>query len=169
MIKPFQGICKGVANIHKINFMWFIHIVAYYRWLYCSLQPEQLVEPFIDISIPIPDEWENCFEPRKYSDDNKAENPGLLQELLESFSPQMCTKLTADSFSGKMEDLEQSLAEYTSLDVLDEDNKFICKKCTEDKKKVGSDVHTYKLLGAKGRPDQGLGPLCPATKIQKID
>ena len=87
--------------------------------------------------MPIPDEWERFFEPRKYSNANKAENPKQLQELLENFSPQMCTKLTVDTFSGNMEDLEQCLAEYTSLDVLDEDNKFICRKCTEDEKKVG--------------------------------
>lgn len=92
--------------------------------------------------MPIPDEWDSHFEPRKYSDDNKAENPKQLQELLECFSPQMCTKLTTDAFSGNMDDLEQCLSEYTSLDVLDEDNKFICRKCTEDKEKVG----WYKFL-----------------------
>ena len=40
-----------------------------------------------------------------------------------------------------MDDMEKSLAEYTSLDVLDEDNKFICAKCTEDRKKVGKYIH----------------------------
>ena len=92
------------------------------------------MEPFIDISVPIPDEWEDCFEPRKYSAANKAEDPKLLQELLDSFSPQMCTKLTMDHCSEKTDDLVESLAEYASLDVLDEDNKFICVKCTENKK-----------------------------------
>lgn len=84
--------------------------------------------------MPIPDEWEDCFKPRKYSETNKAEDPKLLQELLNDCSPQMCTKLTTDPLSRKMNDLEQCLAEHTSLDVLDEDNKFICKNCTEDRK-----------------------------------
>ena len=53
---------------------------------------------------------------------------------MNDFSPQMCTKLTTDPLSGKMNDLDQCLAEYTSLDVLDEDNKFICKECNEDRK-----------------------------------
>ena len=47
-----------------------------------------------------------------------------------------------DPLPGKMNDLEQCLAEYTSLDVLDEDNKFICKKCTEDRK-VGLILTSY--------------------------
>jgi len=90
----------------------------------------------MDIAVPIPDEWEACFEPRKYSDTNKAENPKLLQELLDNFSTKMFTKLIMDPSSGEMDELGQCLAEYTSLDVLDEDNKFICIKCTEDRKKV---------------------------------
>ena len=49
----------------------------------------------------------------------------------------MYTKLNMDDFCGKMDDLEQCLTEYTALDVLDEDNKFICKHCTEDREKVG--------------------------------
>jgi len=101
------------------------------------------VEPFLDVCVPIPDEGSSCVEHHRYPDcddpaTNKAENPKLLKELLQSHG--MHVRLTEEPSSTSVDDLEQCLKEYTSLDVLDDDNKFICQKCTADRKPVSIDV-----------------------------
>ena len=106
------------------------------------------MEPFLDVCIPIPDEDSCCVEHHYPNDDdpatNKAENPKLLYELLKSRG--MHVRLTNEPFSTSVDDLEQCLKEHTSLDVLDEDNKFICQKCTADRQSV-SHENTKTLKG----------------------
>ena len=60
--------------------------------------------------------------------------PMLLRALLEK--RKMFKSLKEDAGSPPSPDsLEHCLKLYTALDILDEDNKFICDCCTEKKKK----------------------------------
>ena len=72
------------------------------------------------------------------SDDHQRPNPDValskakLHEYLESKGLQY-QMLPAESGEEKdPQSLEAILNEYTALDILDEDNKFICKTCTEN-------------------------------------
>ena len=112
------------------------------------------MEPFLDVCVPIPDEGSRCFEHHHYPDyddpeTNKAENPKLLQELLQSHG--MHVRLTKEPSSTSVDDLEQCLKEHTSLDVLDDDNKFICQKCTADRKSVSYEnvYNSYNVVHIK--------------------
>jgi len=100
------------------------------------LQPIQMIEPFVDLSIPMPDKnTEQISESRKSkTPKNVSECPKLLQEYLEKKDDMYVRLETDDKLSPPPDSLENCLKLFTSLDVLDEDNKFICDKCVEKKK-----------------------------------
>ena len=65
-------------------------------------------------------------------DPDVALNKAKLHEYLESKG--LLYQMPAESEKEKdPQTLEAILTEYTTLDILDEDNKFICKTCTENR------------------------------------
>ena len=97
------------------------------------LQPLQLIEPFLDLSVPMPDKNEPVSQSLE-SPKNAAVCPMLLRALLEEYK--MFKSLVENAgFSPSINSLEHCLKLFTALDILDEDNKFICDQCTEEKKK----------------------------------
>ena len=75
-------------------------------------------------------------EPVQYTEKgdkkNASECPILLQNYLEEKHKDMFTRLQMDIEPPPSPDsLENCLKLFTSLDVLDEDNKFICDNCTD--------------------------------------
>ena len=79
-------------------------------------------------------------EPVSQSTGNQATNkvsecPKLLRECLEK-KEGMFASLGVDKDPPPVGSLENCLKLFTSLDILDEDNKFICDHCTDELKKV---------------------------------
>ena len=71
---------------------------------------------------------------------NRAEHPELLQELLKEHKLYTCLELDKELPLPSSKSLENCLKLFTSLDVLDEDNKFICDPCTNELKKKHQQV-----------------------------
>ena len=102
----------------------------------------------MDLSVPLPDnstrtsheitneasgETSGCSETK---DKEEAKHPESVQELLRK--RELIIKLIppmTESPDHVSNDLEHCLTLYTALDVLDEDNKFICDPCTDRLKK----------------------------------
>lgn len=115
------------------------------------LQPLQMIEPFLDLSVPMPDKPVPMLDKpilqstKSQSSNNPAECPKLLQELLEKH--EMLTSLVMDEEPPPpLNSLENCLKLFTSLDVLDEDNKFICDHCTKKKQEVCFDLCSYRNI-----------------------
>ena len=72
---------------------------------------------------------------------NASTCPILLQQHLRAQDRNMftCLEINAE-FSPSLDSLEHCLKLFTSLDVLDEDNKFICDHCTDELKKEQQEV-----------------------------
>ena len=83
----------------------------------------------------MPDSNEPVSQSTKNQATNKvSECPKLLQERLKE--KKMFASLGMDMDLPSVGSLENCLQLFTSLDILDEDNKFICDHCTEELKKV---------------------------------
>ena len=92
-----------------------------------------MIEPFLDLSVPMPDRNEPVA-PTTETTKNCSTCPILLQQHLKEQDKDMFTRLEMNvEFSPLSNSLEHCLKLFTSLDVLDEDNKFICDRCTEKK------------------------------------
>ena len=76
---------------------------------------------------------------------NASTCPILLRQHLKDQDTSMFTCLEMnENFSPSPDSLEHCLKLFTSLDVLDEDNKFICDYCTDElKKKKKQEVCLY--------------------------
>ncbi|XP_065908487.1 ubiquitin carboxyl-terminal hydrolase 45-like isoform X3 [Dysidea avara] len=123
------------------------------------LNPLQLEEPFLDLSVPLPDNstrtsYEISSDEATGSceteDREEAKNPISVQKLLRDH--ELITKLiepTTESPEHSSNDLKHCLTLYTTLDVLDEDNKFICDPCTDRLKKEWRDK---KQAAKKNKP-----------------
>ena len=102
----------------------------------------------MDLSVPLPDSSTQTSHEvtNKASDETsgssetkdkqEARHPKSVQDLLKE--RKLITKLilpVTESPDHVSNDLERCLTLYTALDVLDEDNKFICDPCTDRLKK----------------------------------
>ena len=88
----------------------------------------------------MPDRIDPVFQSTEtQSPKNASECPILLQQYLKERN--MITSLEINpEFSPPPDSLEHCLKLFTSLDVLDEDNKFICDNCTDALKKKQQEV-----------------------------
>ena len=77
----------------------------------------------------------NCKKLKTENDDDSSQaivhNKNVFQEHLKENGYQYQYNCTTTDHT----DLEHCLSAFTDLDVLDEDNKFICKHCTERKQR----------------------------------
>lgn len=103
-----------------------------------------MIEPFLDLSVPMPDK--NTKQPLENSKSetpkNASECSKLLQKHLKEHGMYTCLETDAE-LSPSSDSLENCLKLFTSLDILDEDNKFICDKCTDELRKKQSEVSMW--------------------------
>ena len=102
--------------------MWFFNEI--YKFVF--IQPTQLAEPFFDLSLSI-----SGLRKRKHGN-SEVEDPHRICHFLKC-RKQLYYQLKEYKENDRFDTLEACLRSYTTLEVLNDDNKFICDTCTKYK------------------------------------
>ena len=121
--------------------------------LYTLLQPQvsQVKEPFLDLSLPIVDSQTGRSSHgmhsssvhnvnRRSANDDKEEGRtfnGVCKLLKQNGGADIVHPLVPERSHDGSCNIANCLSEYTALEVMDNDNKFICTECNKRENMVG--------------------------------
>ena len=128
-------ISKSHLDFQKIfsskisGYIWYVYINV--QCCVVLLQVSHITEPFLDLSLPIVDSQRGQSGQRNMRGDKQTTTLTGVCELLKKQGEGMPYPVTCKRSHDGVCSIENCLSDYTDIEVMDDDNMFICSECNK--------------------------------------
>ena len=139
--RPNVEIGRKMTN-GQLLFLALIYVCTYVYMCVILLQVSHITEPFLDLSLPIVDSQRGRSRQRR---DDKLTTTfiGVCDLLTKQEAGDVPYPMTCERSHDGVCSIENCLSDYTDIEVMDDDNMFICSECNRrHQEQVSTTIYT---------------------------